>query len=198
MWRLAHRTEYRHICFMEEKVLKHKYVIALFWAVAAFLIIMILIIGELPSDSNNITPLALLTFLGVAAVYIIYCFFMRSEAARFLHQKLYVQYGICVWKKENYHGHGRSSVTVTITISTEDGRRYSDLLIPFPLHVSMELESGLLLVTPDPENCSDFHVYPAPVIQRTKRRRQSRNRSHTLHNELDVPEDIPYKNSVRE
>ena len=180
MWRLAHRNEYRHIVLMEKKVLKYKYVRNLFLALAVFLFPTILLLGSVSPDIDHGEFLIYIPFFGAAAFCVVCCLSSRSKTARFLHQKLYVQYGICIWKKEDRYGQLPGSVTVTITVLTEDGRRFSDLFVPYPLHKTMELESGLLLVTPDPNSCSDLHVYPAPAIQPAERRRQSRGRRQAV------------------
>lgn len=187
MWRLAHRNEYRHICQMEEKVLKHKYYSNMLLALGVFAFSVMLIFGSVSPENDNGAFLTFITFFGAAFFCVICCLSARSQTTRFLHQKLYVQYGICIWKKENRYGQVPSSVTVTITMITEDGRKFSDLLAPYPLHKNMELESGLLLVTPDPECYSDLHVYPAPTIQRAGNRRLSSGRGRTLQNDPGCP-----------
>lgn len=167
MWRPIHRNEYYHICRMEEQILKHRYVMGLYWAFAAFLLINSLIMAG--STAPAVSPY-IFGNLSISIFYGLYCCNAYLQKCRLLKNRLYVQNAICVWKKEERYFRSKASTIVWITLVTEDGSKFSDILVPSPLHEWMEYESKLLLVTPDLDykGSSALHAYPTHSELRAK------------------------------
>lgn len=167
MWRHPKRYEYRHICQMEKEVRKHRYVMGLFWMLLVFFLLLYInadILFHSASTDFSVFPF-LKTFLMTAPFYALYCCVVYLWRHRIVRNEIYVQRAVCVWKKEEHYGRLQSSVTATITLITEDGSKFSNVWVPYPIHTYMDYESELLVMTPDPESLSELYVYPLKLIQ---------------------------------